>query len=296
MGGKSDPPPAPDYTSAANATAAGNLEAAKFATKANRVNQYTPYGSLTYSQNPDETWNQYVNLSPTGQSLLDQSNRTSMGLAALQDQATAKVRDQQIRGWNDGSLPNMESVYDPNRATNEATNLLNARLIPQQQRDMASLQTQLVNQGIAPGSQAWKNAMDDLGRTQNDARNQAALQGITLGQQQQAQRYAQALSGRQQGIQEQNYFNTRDLNNLNALRTGSQVTNPTFTAVPQQATTAGPDLLGAAQGQYNAQLGAYNAQQAGQSGFMGGLMGLGGAMLGGPTGSAGAQLMAKILS
>jgi len=45
-------PAAPDYTAAANATAAGNLETAKYTTAANRINQYTPYGSLVYSQAP----------------------------------------------------------------------------------------------------------------------------------------------------------------------------------------------------------------------------------------------------
>lgn len=59
MGGKSAPPP-PDYAAAARETAAGNLELAKktaadnlalaeLQTKANRINQYTPYGSLEYT-------------------------------------------------------------------------------------------------------------------------------------------------------------------------------------------------------------------------------------------------------
>lgn len=51
-GGKGKAPPAPDYTGAANATAAGNLEAARAASAANRVNQYTPYGNLIYQQTP----------------------------------------------------------------------------------------------------------------------------------------------------------------------------------------------------------------------------------------------------
>lgn len=51
-GGKAKAPPAPDYTAAANATAAGNLETAKYTTAANRVNQVTPYGNLTYSMTP----------------------------------------------------------------------------------------------------------------------------------------------------------------------------------------------------------------------------------------------------
>lgn len=41
-------PPPPDYTGAAKATADGNLEAAKLATEANRVNQVTPWGKVTW--------------------------------------------------------------------------------------------------------------------------------------------------------------------------------------------------------------------------------------------------------
>jgi hypothetical protein len=66
---------------------------------------------------------------------------------------------------------------------------------------------------------------------------------------------------------------------LSALRTGSQVTSPSYVNSSQQATTSGPDLLGAAGMQYNAQMGDFNAKQAAQSNFNSGLMGLGGAAL-----------------
>jgi hypothetical protein len=68
------------------------------------------------------------------------------------------------------------------------------------------------------------------------------------------------------------------LNTLSALRTGAQVQNPTFQNVPQQATTAGPDLLGAATATGNYNLGTYNAQQAANSNLTGGLLGLGGTL------------------
>ena len=51
-GSSPPPPPAPDYAGAAQATAAGNLEAARANAAANRVNQYTPYGSIEYSRTP----------------------------------------------------------------------------------------------------------------------------------------------------------------------------------------------------------------------------------------------------
>jgi hypothetical protein len=47
---------------------------------------------------------------------------------------------------------------------------------------------------------------------------------------------------------------------LNAIRTGSQVNNPTFQNTPQQQTTQGADYNGAAQNQYGGAMNAYNAQ------------------------------------
>ena len=41
-------PAAPNYAAAAQETAQGNLDAARAATAANRVNQVTPYGNLNH--------------------------------------------------------------------------------------------------------------------------------------------------------------------------------------------------------------------------------------------------------
>jgi hypothetical protein len=64
---------------------------------------------------------------------------------------------------------------------------------------------------------------------------------------------------------------------LNALRTGAQVTNPTFSNVPQQATTAGPDIMGATNAASNYALADFNAGNAAQQNFNSGLFSLGGA-------------------
>jgi len=69
------------------------------------------------------------------------------------------------------------------------------------------------------------------------------------------------------------------LNTLNALRSGSQVQNPSFVNVPQQANTTGADILGATQMGFNANMGNFNAAQAKQAGFESGLFNLGGAAL-----------------
>jgi hypothetical protein len=55
------------------------------------------------------------------------------------------------------------------------------------------------------------------------------------------------------------------------------VQGPQFVNSAQQATTAGPDILGASQMGYNAQMGDFNARQAAQANFNQGLMGLAGA-------------------
>lgn len=273
--GKPSAPAAPDYRGAAESTAAGNLEAAKYATQANRANQVTPYGSLNWSNDGNNNWTQSINLTPQGQALLDQDQRTSQGLSRLQDTATGRVAGQQAMGWNDQALA--PQAINPGETAQDA---IMRRTQPMLERSRNSAETRLVNQGIQQGSEAWRNAQDDIGRQENDAYSQAALQGIQTGQQ-----------ARQQGIQEQQYFNSRDLNNLNALRTGSQVTNPQFGSYAQQTTTAGPDYMGAAQAGYGAQMDAYNSQQAQSGGLMKGLFSLGGAALGGPLGG---MLAAKI--
>lgn len=49
--GKKSTPAAPDYTAAAEKTADANLEMARYNTNSNRINQQTPWGSLTYTNN-----------------------------------------------------------------------------------------------------------------------------------------------------------------------------------------------------------------------------------------------------
>lgn len=257
--GKASAPAAPDYNAAAQTTAAGNLDAARLAAKANRVDYNTPYGSLDYTQNandPDQ-WTANVSLSPDEQKLLAQQNKTSLGLAGLQDAATGRV------GASLGSA--LPGAYDPTQATNDAQKQIMARLQPQMERSAASLDTQLANQGITVGSDAWKAQKEAQGQQFNDASSQAALQGINLGMAQQGQTYQQAFANR-----------NAPLNELSAIRSGSQVTNPTFGSSAQQATTQGPDMLGAANSSYNAALGATNAQNANSSGLFGGLSSLAG--------------------
>lgn len=61
--GKSAPSP-PDPVKTAQAQGQANVETARVQGSLNNMNQYTPYGSVEYTQIAPDRWAQYVNLSP----------------------------------------------------------------------------------------------------------------------------------------------------------------------------------------------------------------------------------------
>jgi hypothetical protein len=257
-------PAAPDYRAAAQETASGNLDAARAATAANRVNQVTPYGNLNYAitgadpyGNPTYTATQ--TLSPQQQQLLDYQNQTSMGLGRLAGQGLGYVENMLQTPFDTSALPS--TGFNPSQSYQDA---YMQRLQPQIQQGREALDVKLANAGIPVGSEAYRRAQMAQSQRENDLLAAATTQGFGVGQQ-----------ARQTALQEQAYLRNEPLNTLSAVRTGSQVTGPQFVNSAQQATTAGPDLLGAAGMQYNAQMGDFNAQQAAQQNFNQGLMGLG---------------------
>jgi hypothetical protein len=268
--GGSAPPP-PDYTAAAQATAQGNLEAARVATAANRVNQITPYGNLTYEVNPQNQWDIYGNptwsattsLAPEQQKLLDIQNKTSIDLGNLQNKGLGYVENMISQPFDTSKLPQVGI-----NAGENYSDAIMRRLQPQLQSEEKSFTQQMANSGIPVGSEAYTNAKRMFDMKQNDRLVAAQTGGINVG-----------LQANQQGFGQAGYVRNEPINTLNAIRSGSQVTNPTFQSVPQQATTQGADILGATQAGYNAQLGASNASNAASSANTGGMYALGGTAL-----------------
>ena len=265
LGPAAQAPAAPDYTAAAQQTAQGNLDAARAATAANRVNQVTPYGNLDYSINGTDpygnpTWTATTSLSNVGQQLLNNQNNASLGLGSAINSQLGNVQNTMSQPFN----PNLPQV-----GINAGQNYQDAamqRLQPQIDQSREALNTQLANSGIPVGSEAWKRAQMSQGQKENDLLAANTTQGFNTGLAANQQAYNQAQT---------NY--NMPLNTLSALRTGAQVQNPTFVNAPQQATTAGADVLGATQMGYNAQMGNFNSGVAQQANFNSGLMGLGGA-------------------
>jgi len=261
-------PPPPDYAGAAQQTAQGNLEAARAAASANRVNQITPYGNLTYSRDPnaetpDMGWTATTQLSPEQQQLLDIQNQTSIQMGGLQQKGLGYVEDMINKPFGTESLPQVGI-----NAGEDYSAAIMRRLGPQLAMEQKSFDQRMVNQGIPVGSEAYQNARRQFDMGQNDRLVAAQTGGIDVG-----------LRANQQGFGQLGYMRNEPINTLNAIRSGSQVTNPTFQSVPQQATTQGADILGATQAGYNAQLGGYNAGQASSAANTGGLYQLGGTAL-----------------
>jgi hypothetical protein len=260
-------PAAPDYAGAARETAQGNLTAAQTATAANRVNQVTPYGNLNYAITGEDpygnpTWTATTSLSDIGQQLLNNQNQASLGLGGTINSALGRVQSTMGQEFN----PQLPSTgFNPSQSYQDA---YMERLRPQIEQGREALDVKLANAGIPVGSEAYKRAMMTQSQRENDLLLGATTQGFNVGSQANQQAFNQALTK----------YNM-PLNTLSALRSGSQVQNPSFINAPQQATTQGADILGASQMGYNAQLGNFNQQQAAQAGFNQGLMGLAGAGL-----------------
>ena len=147
------------YLDAAVATQQGNLAGAQAATAANRVNQNTPYGSLSYTQgvdaNGNPTWTANQQLSQPLQNL------TNTSLAGLQ-----------------ASQANPMYGINPGQTYSDA---IMSRLQPIQQQNQERLQAQLANQGVVPGTEAYNRAMTQMSQQQNDQRTSAITGGMQTG-------------------------------------------------------------------------------------------------------------------
>ena len=268
MGKSASAPPPPDYAGAARETAEGNLDAARANIAANRVNQYTPYGSLEYQVSGEDKfgnprWKATQSLAPAQQQLLDYQNKASLGLGELTGKGLGYVSNMLDNPFDVSQLPS--TGINPSQSYQDA---YMQRLAPQLQQGRERLEQQLANQGIQLGSEAYDRAMQNQAQRENDLLLGATTQGFGVGQQ-----------ARQSALQEQAYLRNEPLNTLSAVRTGAQVQGPTFVNPAMQANTAGADILGATQMGYNAQMGAANAQNAANNAMTQGLFSLGGAAL-----------------
>jgi hypothetical protein len=137
------------------------------------------------------------------------------GLASagnLGDYGQAAGIDASRYGMAQGGVnaPNLASSLDLSNVANmpinagmSAQEAIMSRLQPSLQKNRVSTETQLINQGLRPGTEAYDNAIQLLGQQENDARQQAVLQGIGLDLSANQQGYGQALQSAGFGNQAQ---------------------------------------------------------------------------------------------
>jgi hypothetical protein len=143
-------------------------------------------GSLILNA-PDQTGGLITSLPDrTGSMMLDVGDRTKNLTMELPDRTSGLISSLRNRtGDLQYDLPNRNNeimrrpdftgLGDPNQARDAVEAALLQRLNPQLERERASLEARLANQGIAAGTEAWREGFDDWNRMANDARLAAIL-------------------------------------------------------------------------------------------------------------------------
>ncbi len=262
--GKSYPDP-PDPKATGAAQTATNVTTALANAQLGNVNQYGPDGSVEYTQSGGQTfrdpttgaeyfvpqYNQTTKLSDAQQAIKNQSDQTKLGLSTLANNQTQFLQDYMSKPF-DGSNEATES---------RLMELGRKRLDPVLQERQRGVDAKLANQGFAVGSKGWQSAQRDNSQAENDAYTSLLLNG-------RQQAFAEALQQRNQPI-----------NEITALTSGSQVSNPTFGAGTNQPSLPTVDYAGLVNENYNQKMGIAQQKNALAQNIMGGLFGLGSSFL-----------------
>lgn len=257
--GKNKKPEQPDYLGAAKTQAGGSIGTAVANAMMGQNNVNSPLGSQTWNQIGSSTINipgvgdvsiprfqQDIKLSPEQQALYQGQTGLQQNLLGQAGQNLSQPMDNSAQAIAD-----------------KAYGAMTARLDPQWAQREEAQKTQLANQGLAPGGEAYTNAMRDFNNARTDAYQQANLGAI----QTMPQTYQIS-----QGLRD------LPLNELMALRSGTPVSMPQFQQ-GSPGTAQGPNTLAATAQQGSWQQAMYNAMMQQQNSQTQGLMGLGAAGL-----------------
>jgi hypothetical protein len=265
-----------DYMGGANAQGQANYNAADQTNVASRVNQNTPFGSQNFTQDPRTgAWTSNISLDPAQQRLLEAQNGQSMALAGAGTEAANNVAGQFRTPFSLGGAPGLVGSDAFKGMQDKAYGDLMARQNENFGQQDSELQQRLANQGITPGSEAYNRAYQPLNRSRVDASNQSDLYSNQL-----AQNYIdRANQAHQLGVSDVMAQRNQPLSELNALRSGSQVTTPQFSQYSSANFAPAPiQNAQALQNSYN--LGQQNIRSNNQNNTMNGLYSLGGSVLG----------------
>jgi Chaperone of endosialidase len=264
MGKKSSTAPKPpDPKAVASAQTAANIATALAEGAINRIDQVTPDGSLTYRPSGVTSWRDPLSgkvyeipsftattaLSPGQQKIKAETDAAGLNLAAAANAMSGRA--------------DKEPFKVDEAVESRLFDLGAKRLQPQLDAARRKAETEAANRGLRLGSESYDLLMRQVGEKENDAWTQLAL------------------SGRAQAYGEADADYNRDLNRINALLSGSQVSAPSFVNTPK-SNVAGTDYAGLVNSTYQQKLAAWQQQQQNQNDLLGGLFGIGAAFAGNP--------------
>lgn len=254
--GKKSAPKTPDPAAVSAAQTESNKETAGFNAALNRIDQTSPFGSITYNQNgTDPTtgaplYSQQTTLSSELQGLLNSQIGSQQGIS---DAITGAI----------GRLPssNFSPNIDVGDIRQKSFDSQMALLNPQFDKSMTSLQGTLSDRGIPIGSEIWNDQLGEFNRAKDTS---------LLAASRQADLDASNEFQRQYGNQMTEY--QLPYSTLGTLMgVSSPVQNPSFSPYAQSS-SANTDVAGNMWKAYDAELQNY---QNNQGNLMGGLLGLG---------------------
>lgn len=257
--GSSKAPPAPDYVGAAQAQGAANVDAARATGKMNNPNVINPYGTQTVSWNGDiPTITQ--TLSPDQAAMLQ---KETAGKLVLGDAGIAAANQYKNITKNPLDFSGYPELKDSEQYRPEVIDAMMSRVREDLDNQKATTQANLIAAGIRPGTEAYQREMDQYDRQYNDAMNNAIL----AAGQESSRDLGTDMQVRQQMIAEALTQRQTPLNEINALLTGSQVSNPFAGGLGFQggASVNAAPIAQAITNQGLAQQNIYNQNQATQN-------------------------------
>lgn len=256
MGNKQMPAPQ-DYTGIATQQAQMGQQAVNQQTQQNRPDQTTTFGSTQWT------------IGPNGQPVQTTSLAGPLGGAAagLQQQ----FADLSGKPLDLSGLPQVDyGDAARQQAFESAYNQMAGRINPEFQQRTDALETQLANQGLAPGSEAGRRAMREMRTAQADALAGARGQAFGQGLQAQQQAFGQSMAARQNALAEALRQRGLPLQEMGALMGLTQM--PGFMGAGVAPT---PQLLQAAMANQADLWNLYNARKEDQGDLFGGVGQLG---------------------
>lgn len=257
--GKSAPTPTPAKETSAASTA-GNVSTGIANAFLQNVNEVTPDGTKSFDQTgshsftdpytgqsydiPQFTVTQTLNEQQQG--IKDQNDAASLNLATLGNDLSGTLGNQLTGNFELGNEAVESRLFE----------LGSKRLDPMFANRDEDLRTRLSNQGIKAGSEAYDREMGLAGQQQNDAYNQLLLQG------------------RGQASQELLTEDNQRINQIGALLSGGQVSQPNFTTGTQVNGIQGTDNAAIIANSDNASMNAWSQNQAAMGSAIGGIGGL----------------------